>query len=89
LNGFTSLLLVLSACSTSNGLEYPITERKYKDDTVNVQVAVNLAYSAYLSGCVDRSLLLGEKHTFEACAELARKHVKDNVIFMLDEKPHP
>ena len=56
---------------------------------MNVQVAVNLAYSAYLSGCVDRSLLLGEKNTFDACAELAKKHVKDNVIFMLDEEVRP
>ena len=44
---------------------------------MNVQVAVNLAYSAYLSGCVDRSLLL------------SKKHVKDNVIFMIDEEVRP
>jgi len=79
---------LFSSCS-SEKLHYPLTEKKYKDDTISVQTAIELAYSAYLKGCVDRSLALGAKQSFDLCSTSAKNHVKDNIIFILDENNKP
>lgn len=70
---------LINSCSTSS-LKYPIKAKKYKEDLVKVQTAVNLAMFSYVKGCVDQS------KDFKKCRDKAKNHVKENIIFILDQK---
>ena len=75
------------ACATPESrLEYPIPQKVYRDDTISVQSAVNLAYSAYIKGCSDRSRELNAPNSFQACVIKAKEHVDKNVLFFLDQE---
>jgi hypothetical protein len=74
------LLLALSSCATSK-INYPLEAKKYQHDLVSVQTAVDLAMSSYLKACTD------QKVKFERCKDLATDHVKNNIVFILDQSP--
>ena len=74
---------------TSQGFSCPLTKKKYKDDLVSVQSTVELAFQSYVQGCVLASCQQGTKDSLENCMAKGRKHVKETVIFILDQDPKP
>ena len=78
------LFLCFQSCSTT--LEYPIESKKYKNDQVTVQSALNLAMSSYLKGCMDGHKIFEKKYdSFAKCKDKAIKHTTDNIVFILDQ----
>jgi hypothetical protein len=83
-------VLWLSACATPEcKLDYPIREKAYKNDTIGLQAAINTAYAAYLKGCTDRSRDFNGPNSFQYCSIKAQDHVKNNIIFFLDQDEEP
>jgi len=77
-----SLLLITTSCST---ISYPIISKKYKDDLVTSQTAIDLAFSAYLKSCVDIKNEFKLGINFNECQRKAKIHVNNNIIFILDQ----
>ncbi|MBT6324915.1 MAG: hypothetical protein HOJ35_03025 [Bdellovibrionales bacterium] len=77
-----SLLLITTSCST---ISYPITAKKYKDDLVSTQTAIDLAFSAYLKSCVDIKNEFKLAINFNECQKKAKAHVNKDIIFILDQ----
>lgn len=64
---------------------YPIELKKYRDDLVSVQTALNLAKSSYLKGCADKAIEEHQKDFFQDCLSKADEHVDKNIVFILDQ----
>lgn len=82
-----ALLVLMCASCTTPGPTYPIREKKYVGELVSVQSAVNMALAAYLRGCVESGKGTGRDRLFDDCAERARKYVRDDIVFILDQEP--
>ena len=54
-------IFLLSSCS-SQRTSYPMKLKKYKNDLVSVNVAVNLAMTSYIKGCVDKAKSFQQKN---------------------------
>lgn len=76
------LLLISTSCST---ISYPITAKKYKNDLVSSQAAIDLAFSAYLKSCIDIKNEFKLSISFNECQRKAKVHVNKNIIFILDQ----
>ena len=77
--------LFLLSCSTTD-VRYSLEGKVYQDDLVSVQTAVDLAFAAYLKGCVERSHELGQERVYTLCRDRAKKHVREDIEAILNQK---
>jgi len=78
------LSLVISSCIEKKViLDFPIEHKKYNGDLVSVHASINIALQSYVAGCVQNKIIL--KTIYDQCVKKGRKHIEDNVIFILDQ----
>ena len=79
--------VILAGCAHEKAasLADEIRVRKYADDLVSVASALELARASYVLGCVTARRDAGMAPARAACMKDAEAHVRDDVLFILDE----
>ncbi|MCO4793409.1 MAG: hypothetical protein KC493_06850 [Bacteriovoracaceae bacterium] len=79
-----TLIILLSSCAT-NHIPDSIKVEKDEYEKVTVQTALDLAFTSYLKACTDFNKKEGRSGFFETCRDLGKKHVKENILFILEQ----
>lgn len=81
------MMTTLGCSSTTRWNEsYPVIAKKYNNELVSISTALDLARTSYLKACMDfYEKNQEEKGHFKQCLLKAQEHVKNNIIFMLEQ----
>lgn len=77
------VLLLGSGCEFRSHFCHQVSYEKYKDDLVSVSTALSLGHNSYVLACTQAKNSPG----YFNCNKQARKHIKENVEFILNQTP--
>ena len=82
---FLILIFFTISCSSNKiYLDYKIKSKKYANETVSIQSALNLALQSYIRGCIQQKEST-RKDIYIGCVKKAKEFIHNEVIFILDQ----